>query len=82
VIRATGVEPHAEEWPAPELLMATHEMPEMVANVRRYLCLGSERDPEIARALEPQLVHRDEFVGLAPLPRVTIWWDTAPGSQP
>lgn len=81
VVRATRVEPRSEEWAAPELLMATHELTEMVANVRRYLCLGPERDAEIARALEPHLVHRDGLVGLAPLSRVTIWWDTGPSAE-
>ena len=76
VVRATGVEPHAEEWAGPELLMASDELPDLVAAVRRYLCLGAERDPEIAAALEGHLVRRNGLVGFAPLPRVTIWWDT------
>lgn len=75
VVRATGVEPHAEEWAGPELLMASDELPDLVAAVRRYLCLGAERDPEIAEALEGHLVRRNGLVGFAPLPRVTIWWD-------
>lgn len=78
VVRATGVEPHAEEWAGPELLMASEELPDLVAAVRRYLCLGPERDPEIAEALEGHLVRRNGLVGFAPVPRVTIWWDAAP----
>lgn len=76
VVRSTGVEPHAEEWAGPELLMASDELPDLVAAVRRYLCLGADRDPEITAALEGHLVRRNGLVGFAPLPRVTIWWDT------
>ena len=75
VVRATGVEPQVEEWAGPELLMASDELPDLVAAVRRYLCLGPDRDPEIEEALEGHLVRRNGLVGFAPLPRVTIWWD-------
>ena len=78
VVRATGVEPHAEQWGGPELLMASDELPDLVAAVRRYLCLGPERDPEIAEALAGHLVRRNGLVGFAPMPRVTIWWDVSP----
>ncbi|MBV8529106.1 MAG: methyltransferase domain-containing protein [Candidatus Dormibacteraeota bacterium] len=77
VVRATGVDPRAEEWAGPELLMASDELRDLVAAVRRYLCLGAERDPEIAGALEGHLVRRNGLVGFAPVPRVTIWWDAA-----
>jgi SAM-dependent methyltransferase len=80
VVRATGVEPHAEEWAGPELLMASDELADLIAAVRRYLCLGADRDPEIAAALEGHLVRRNGLVGFAPLPRVTIWWDARAAS--
>ena len=77
VVRATGVEPHAEEWTGPELLMTADELPDLVASARRYLCLSPDRDPEIAEALEGHLERRDGLVGFAPTPRVTIWWDVS-----
>lgn len=76
VVRETGVDPQTEERVPADPVLASHELPDLVASVRRYLCLGPDRDPEIAAALEPRLVRRDGLVGLPPLPVVTIWWDT------
>lgn len=75
VIRACGFEPHAEQWTRSEMMLASHDLPELVESIRRYLCLAPDRDPEIAHALEGHLVHGDGQVGLAALPVVTVWWD-------
>lgn len=75
VVRETGVDPQTEERLPSDVMLASHELPDLVATVRRYLCLGPDRDPEIAAALEPRLVSRGGLVGLPPLPVVTIWWD-------
>ena len=77
VIREAGWEPTVEEWPPSDLSLTSDDLGELVVSVRRHLCLGAERDPEIARALEPQLVWRDGLVGLPPRPVVAIWWDVA-----
>lgn len=75
VVREAGFEPAVEEWTPADLSMTSDDLGEMVASVRRYLCLGPDRDPEIARALEPRLVRRDGLIGLPPRPVVAIWWD-------
>lgn len=75
VIRAAGFEPHTEEWMRPDMLPASREMADLVAFVRRYLCLTPDRDPEIERALEGHVERRDGTVGFKPLPVVTVWWD-------
>ncbi|MGH7686827.1 MAG: class I SAM-dependent methyltransferase [Candidatus Dormibacteria bacterium] len=75
VVRETGVDPRIEERTPTDLMLASHELPDLVATVRRYLCLGPDRDAEIAAALEPRLLRRDGLVGLPPLPVVTVWWD-------
>lgn len=75
VIRDCGITPHVEEWTPDDLMLSNDDLGAMVASVRRYLCLGADRDADIARALEPHLVRRDGLVGLPPRPVVTIWWD-------
>lgn len=75
VIRACGLAPQVEEWQRREVLIAAEELPELVASMRRYLCLTPDRDPDVARALEGHLITRGERVGLAALPVVTVWWD-------
>lgn len=54
---------------------------EAIAVVRRRLCLGSDRDEEIAEALGPQLEEDDGAWSAGPLEQavVTLWWDPARG---
>lgn len=74
VLREMGLQPGREDWLAPPITaFATRE--EMVAWMRRRLCLPAERDAEIAAAMEAQLVDGDDGVTLPPRPVVTIWWD-------
>ncbi len=75
VIRECGIAAHAEEWTPDDLTLCNDDMDAMVASVRRYLCVGADRDADIARALEPHLLRRDGIVGLPPRPVTTIWWD-------
>lgn len=79
VIRACGLMPHVEEWTPEDLLLASDGMADVVASMRRSLCLTEERDAEIAGAVESRIVRRDGCVGLAPRPVVTVWWDAPPG---
>ncbi|HEX6537948.1 MAG TPA: methyltransferase domain-containing protein [Candidatus Dormibacteraeota bacterium] len=81
VIRACGFAPHFDEWKRRELLIAAEDLPELVASMRRYLCLTPDRDPEIERALAGHLVRRDGQVGLPALPVVTVWWDAPHPAQ-
>lgn len=65
VLRELGIEPAVQEWrrPAPAWLAPG---PERVAFVRRRLCVGPERDAEIARLLEERRRPARDLV--------TIWW--------
>lgn len=67
VLAEMGLSPRREETERPSL-WAGADPTETVAFARRRLCVGPERDPEIAALLEPE----DE----RPLRRlVTLWWD-------
>jgi SAM-dependent methyltransferase len=50
-----------------------------VAWIRRRLCLGADRDADVAAALGSRLVNEDGLWAARPPaePVVTIWWDTA-----
>jgi SAM-dependent methyltransferase len=74
VLREMGLQPSREDWSAPPITaFGTRE--EMVAWMRRRLCLPPERDPEIAAAMEAQVVEGNDGVTLPPRQVVTIWWD-------
>ena len=75
VLREMGLQPAHEDWSAPPVTaFGTRE--DMVAWMRRRLCLPPERDPEIAEAIAAELVEgEDDGVTLPPRPVVTIWWD-------
>lgn len=75
VIRECGFEAQHEEWNRSDEQAASWDLPELVASIRRYLCLSPDRDPEVADALQGHLVTRGEQVGLPSLPVVTVWWD-------
>lgn len=76
VIRSCGFDLQTEEWEPRHLLLASDDLQGLVGAARRYLCVGEDRDPEIAQAVEPRVVQRDGLVGFPPLPVVTVWWDT------
>ena len=76
VIRETvGVEPGRRDWTAP----AGGSLPraEMVAWMRRRLCLSADRDPEVEAAITDRLSERDGRVHFGPRPVVTLWWPGA-----
>jgi SAM-dependent methyltransferase len=75
VIRACGLSARFEEWEPADLRLSSDHVEELVASVRRHLCLGADRDAEIARALQSQIVRQGDRVGLQPSPIVTVWWD-------
>jgi hypothetical protein len=55
-------------------------MEDLVAWVRRRLCLTSDRDPEVAEAIAPQVVHQDGVHRFGGTRRVvTLWWDVDRG---
>lgn len=67
VLAEAGHEVGQERWSRPYRLAGSSE-DEMVAFVRRRLCVGSERDEEIRRALHR--THLPEQHGV-----VTLWWN-------
>lgn len=71
VLAELGLEVGRERWEAPSRWTASHGA-EVVAFVRRRLCLPPERDPEVADALGSDF-------GLGPRPMVTMWWTGAAG---
>lgn len=82
VLRELGLTPQSVEWMAPALgWSGPSSREDLVAWVRRRLCLPSRRDGEIAAVLEGQhlIVEQDGGVSLPPRPVVTVWWEgTAP----
>jgi SAM-dependent methyltransferase len=78
VIRETlGVDPNRRDWTAPA--GGTLTRAQMVAWIRRRLCLPADRDPEVAAEIDDRLVEHDGRVSFGPREVVTLWW---PGSAP
>ena len=71
VVREAGFDPAAQRWEWPMWAERTEE--ELVAFVRRRLCVGSDRDPEIRRVMQqhPRPERR---------PVATLWW-SPPGTS-
>jgi SAM-dependent methyltransferase len=74
---ALGIEPHREDWTAPPA--GSLPRAQMVAWIRRRLCLSAERDPDVEDAIADRLVEREGRVTTGPRPVVTLWWDGSPG---
>jgi SAM-dependent methyltransferase len=73
VLREAGLEPHREDWQAP-LRGGFADRVDLVAWVRRRLCLSADRDPEVADAIADRIVERDGLANVAPQRVVTLWW--------
>jgi SAM-dependent methyltransferase len=76
VLRQAGLSPEREDWNAPRP-GGFDTRAELVAMVRRLLCLPAERDPEIDQALGERPVDREGRWGFPDRPVATLWW---PGS--
>lgn len=68
VLHELGLEVGVEEFEGP-MRWHNHNHDEVVAFVRRRLCLPAERDPEVAALLPPPVAR----------PHVALWWDGAAG---
>jgi SAM-dependent methyltransferase len=78
VLREVGLDPERQDWTAPRH-GGFRRKEDLVAWVRRLLCLPADRDPEVAGALDRWLVESDGLIGLPDRPVVTLWWaGTAP----
>jgi SAM-dependent methyltransferase len=76
VLHEAGLPANREVWNAPRPGgFATRA--DLVASVRRGLCLPAERDPEVEEALGDRIVERDGRWGFPDRPVATVWW---PGS--
>jgi SAM-dependent methyltransferase len=73
VLHEVGLNPERQDWTAPRPGgFATRE--DLVASVRRQLCLPADRDPEIEEAIRHRIVERDGLFGFPDRPVATIWW--------
>lgn len=74
-LAAAGIRAERQDWTTGSV--GTFERREdLVAFIRRRLCLPADRDPEIAEALEPIAIHEAAGWRLGPLhrPVTTLWW--------
>jgi SAM-dependent methyltransferase len=74
VLREAGLDVRWQQWEAPRP-GGFQRADDLVAWVRRQLCLPPDRQPEVAEALRPEIVERDGLYGFPDRPRVTLWWD-------
>ena len=76
VLRELGVAPEQERWTAPAMGWAGEfaRRSDLIAWVRRLLCVPAARDHEIEALLAPQLVQQPDGWSLPPRPLVTLWW--------
>jgi hypothetical protein len=79
VLEEAGIHPAREDWEAKDWHAGFTRREDLVAFIRRRLCLTADRDPEIWEAIEDRVVERDGTIGLPPRPNVTLWWE---GSAP
>jgi SAM-dependent methyltransferase len=78
VLRELGIEPGREDWETPGT-GGFGRREDLVAWIRRRLCLPADRDPDVAEALEDRIVERDGRFGFGPRPVVTLWWEGTAG---
>jgi len=80
VLRGLGLPVHRHTALSPRGAGGFARREDAVAWIRRRLCLGAERDDEVAAALGDRLVHEDGlWSARAPIePLVTLWWDVRP----
>ncbi len=74
VLNELGIDAQREDW-VPERITGFASRADLVAFVRRRLCLPQDRDPEIDAAIGDRVVEEDDGIGFPPIPVVTLWWD-------
>ena len=79
VLREMGIEPGRTDWEVKDWHGGFTSPDDLVAFVRRRVCLAPDRDPEVWEAIRDRVVERDGTFGLPPRPNVTLWWQ---GSAP
>jgi len=73
VLRETGLGAEREDWTAPRP-GGFERRQDLVAMVRRLLCLPAERDQEVEAQLDDRIVERDGRWGFPDRTVATIWW--------
>jgi SAM-dependent methyltransferase len=73
VLRETRLTPEMEIW-QPEVRGGFADRRDLVAWIRRRLCLPAERDPEVDEAIAGQVIEVDGLHTFAPGPVATLWW--------
>jgi SAM-dependent methyltransferase len=74
VLREAGLQVRRQHWEAPRPGgFASRE--DLVASVRRQLCLPADRDPEVEEAIRHRIVDRAGLFGFPDRPVATLWWD-------
>jgi SAM-dependent methyltransferase len=76
VLREAGLAVSRHDWRAPRP-GGFSDRRDLIAQIRRGLCLGPDRDAEIEAALGERVVERDGLFALPDRPVSTLWW---PGS--
>jgi SAM-dependent methyltransferase len=80
VLHEAGLPIHRQDWTAPRPGgFATRA--DLVASVRRQLCLPADRDPEIEEAIRHRVVERDGLFAFPDRPVATIWWTGTAGRR-
>jgi SAM-dependent methyltransferase len=73
VLDEMGLYPARDDWDN-QLRSGFGSLDDLVAMVRRELCLTRGREPEIKEAIRDQVVDSDGVYSFPPLPLVTLWW--------
>jgi len=74
VLREAGIEPERTDWEVRDWHGGFTSPDDLVAFVRRRLCLTADRDPDVWEAIRGRVIERDGTFGLPPRPNVTLWW--------
>lgn len=74
VLEELGLHPERKDWSSPRP-GGYDSVQEMVAHVRRLVCLPAERDEEIRDAIAHRIVERDGRFGFVDRPVTTMWWN-------
>jgi len=79
VLREMGIEPARVDWEVQDWRGGFTRSEDLVAFVRKRLCLTPDRDPEIWEAIRDRVIERNGTFGLPPKPNATLWWDGSAG---
>jgi SAM-dependent methyltransferase len=74
VLREAGLRPERQDWSAPPR-GGFAERADLVAWIRRRLCLTADRDAELEAAMSDRILEVGGLSGLEPLPLSTLWWE-------